>query len=143
KSGRTITSYRPFAFSFRGGATVALGDVAGDGRADLVVGSGPGMPAQVEVYAGATHKLFGTIRPFARSFRGGVTVAAGDVTGDRKAEIVVGSGSGMRATVDVFDASGQALLDSLSPFARTFRGGVTRSAAHGPGGPQARLVARS
>jgi hypothetical protein len=92
--------------------------------ADLIVGSGPGVPSRVEVYDARTRKLVTTLSPFP-AFRGGVSVSAGDVNGDRRADLIVGSGAGMRATVEVFDAHTGELLDSFSPFGNTFRGGVS------------------
>jgi hypothetical protein len=133
KTGRTIASYFPFPPSFRGGATVALADVTGDGRADLVVGSGPGTASQVKVYDSATRTLVATISPFPRSFHGGVSVAAGDVDGDRKADLIVGPGPGTPAKVEVFDAVTHELRDSFSPFAPSFRGGVSVAAASARG----------
>ena len=47
---RPLARYTPFAAAFQAGVSVALGDVNGDGRADLVVGTGAGAPAQVKVY---------------------------------------------------------------------------------------------
>jgi hypothetical protein len=126
KTGRTLASYSPFA---RGGVSVALADVAGDRRADLIVGSGPGARSEVKVYDTATHKSVATLSPFARSFRGGVSVAAGDVDRDRRADLIVGSGPGSPAKVEVFDAVTHELRDSFSPFARSFRGGLSVAAA--------------
>jgi hypothetical protein len=125
KTGKALASYYPFRASFRGGATVALGDVNADGRADVVVGSGPGATAQVKVYDSATRRPAGTLIPFARSFHGGISVAARDLNGDRRAELVVGSGPGMPATVQVFDGATSTLQDSFAPFAPTVRGGVS------------------
>jgi trimeric autotransporter adhesin len=133
KTGKTIASYFPFPRSFRGGVTVALADVTGDRRADLVVGSGPGMANEVKVYDTDTHKLVTTLSPFPRSFRGGVSVSAGDVDGDRKADLIVGSGPGAPAKVEVFDAVTRELRDSFSPFAPSFRGGVSVGVASARG----------
>jgi hypothetical protein len=133
KTGKTITSYFPFSRSFRGGVTVALADITGDGRAELIVGSGPGMTSEVKVYDTVTHKPIATLSPFPRSFHGGVSVAAGDVNGDRKADLIVGSGPGTPAKVEIFDAVTRELIDSFSPFAPSFRGGVSVAAASARG----------
>jgi FG-GAP-like repeat/FG-GAP repeat len=135
KTGKPVASYYPFPASFRGGATVALGDVTGDGRADVVVGSGPGTPAQVKVYDSATRRSAIVLSPFARTFRGGVSVATADVNGDGHADLIAGSGAGMQATVAIFDGATTAPLDAFSPFP-SFRGGVSVTAARlAAGGP--------
>jgi hypothetical protein len=53
---------------------------------------------------------------------------------DGRAEVIVGSNSGMRATVNIYSVSGGplekptlTLVKTLNPFASTFRGGVTLS----------------
>lgn len=105
--------------AYKGGLTVAGGDVNNDGFADIIVGttagstlpgamfgrnttgSGggppvvpPGAVARVGVYDRSGALLAPIIRPFGTNFAGGVTVAAGNITGGAAAEIVVGRGSG-------------------------------------------------
>ena len=83
-------------------ARVALGDVTGDGRADLVVGGGPGRPPVVSVFDGATGALELTFLAYASSFLGGVRVAVGDVDGDGKPELITGAGPGGGPQVNVY-----------------------------------------
>ena len=142
KSGKPLAAYFPFPASFRGGATVALGDVTGDGRADVVVGSGPGMQSKVKVYDSSTRRAAVSVSPFARPFLGGVSVAAADVNRDKRADVIVGSGPGIKSTVAVFDGTTRDVLDSFSPFT-TFRGGVSVAAARLAGDPKPDLVVAS
>jgi serralysin len=60
---------------------------------------------------------------FPPSFTGGVNVAAGDLNGDGKTEVVVGAGPGSAPLVRVFDAAG-AMLAGFEAFAPAFLGGV-------------------
>jgi hypothetical protein len=144
KSGGLLATYLPFPRSFRGGVSVALGDVSGDRKADLVVGSGPGMPAQVNVYDTATRKPLATapapLLPFGPSFRGGIAVAAGDVDGDRKADVIAAAGPGTVAQVKVFSGATRALLETLTPFGPSFRGGLSVAAGDVSGDGKADVI---
>lgn len=84
---------------------LAVGDIDGDGVADFVVGSDPGGPSQVLVVNGATEEIITSFAPFEASFTGGIFVAAGDITGDGKADIVVSPDQGGGPRVTVFNGA--------------------------------------
>jgi hypothetical protein len=93
----TVNQYKPDgsldysvdAFpGFTGGVRVAEADFNGDGTPDLVVGTGPGIAAEVKVLDGKTHNPLLSTSVF-EGFTGGVFVAAGDLTGDGVPDVVV------------------------------------------------------
>jgi hypothetical protein len=117
------TTFNPFPSGFLGGVRVAMGDVNGDGFADIVVGAGPGGGPQVAVFSGLDGSLLSTFFAFSPAFTGGVNVAAADLNGDGKAEVVVGQASG-GSTISVFNPLTAQLYGSFLAFPAAFTGGV-------------------
>lgn len=104
-----VPDFFAFEQNLRNGVYATLGDVDGDGKADLILGAGPGGGPRVLVLSGATLIAGGPTvalaKPLSDSFvgdagqRGGVRVMAKDLDNDGKADVVVGSGTGNAATV--------------------------------------------
>ena len=122
-AGNALT-IAPFPAGFSGGVRVALGDVNGDGIPDIVAGSGPGITAAVRVFDGATLFPIRELEPFGSQFMGGVYVAAGDVNGDGRIDIIVGAGTSSSPVVRVFDGRSNAELVSFSAYEASYQGGV-------------------
>jgi hypothetical protein len=120
-----VSTFAPFA-GYLGEVRVAVGDVTGDGVADIVVGSGPGADPHVKVFDGATGLEVRSFDAFDPAFAGGVTVAVGDVTGDGVGDIIVGAGRGS-SNVKVFDGASGAVVRSFMAFPG-FTGGVSVAA---------------
>jgi hypothetical protein len=92
------------------GAFVAAGDLTGDGRADIIIGSALG-GGKVRVFDGVTgtaltFKTGSTfLQPFGKTFKGGVRVAAGDLNGDGLRDLVIGQNY-YGTQVQAYDGSG-------------------------------------
>lgn len=139
------------AYSGTPGVTVALGDVDGDGMADIITGPFSGAP-HVKIFNGATHGEIGSFFAYSPSFTGGVFVASGDVNGDGFDDIITGAGPGGGPHVKVFDGVTQQELISFFAFDIAFQGGVRVASAdydgdrlddiitaQGPGGTRVRV----
>jgi fibronectin-binding autotransporter adhesin len=110
---------------FSGGVNVTTGDVTGDGFEDIAVGAGPGGGPHVKVFDGLTGEELRSFFAYDESFRGGVFVGLGDVTGDLRADLVTGAGVGGGPHVKVLDGQTLAELHSFFAYDPDFRGGVT------------------
>jgi hypothetical protein len=135
-NGGLIASFLAYDPRFRGGVNVTVADVNGDGVPDIITGAGPGGGPHVEVFDGtklwmtqangelAPAAVLASFYAYDANFRGGVHVAAGDVTGDGHADIVTGAGAGGGPHVKIFDGISLATMASFYAYAPTFHGGV-------------------
>ncbi len=136
-SGNPGASFFAYDTRFAGGVTVAIADVSGDSAPELITGAGPGGGPNVHVYSLAG-ELLADFNAYVDEFQGGVFVAAANVDGDGKAEIVTGPGFGGGPEVRVFTGTG-ALLRKWFAYDPNFPGGVHVAAgsasgvASGPG----------
>jgi hypothetical protein len=122
-SGAELRSF--FAYSgFLGGVNVAAGDIDGDGFFDIITGVANGGAPHVKVFSGQTGTELQSFIAYSFSIDAGVTVAAGDINGDGKVEIITGAGAGAGSHVKVFNGQTGAELQSFFAFDRGFTGGV-------------------
>lgn len=149
KTGEEFFTLHPYG-NFGGGVYVTAGDLTGDGFDDLITGAGAGGGPHVKAFDGFTLGHLATIllpeggvQPirnfyaFDSKFGGGVRVAATDLNGDGKVDIVAGAGVGGGPHMKVFNGTGSGELvnrfkHGLTPDTREFTSGVTVGAAYKP-----------
>ena len=144
-TGTPLTAYNTMAYATTmiNGIQIAAGDMNGDGRVDLVAVPSRGA-AEVRVFLNQTgantdpmaNTASRTFLAFPATFIGGAVLALADMgrmsgttfqsSLDGKLEILVGSGSGICATVRIFEVSPATpvLAKSLSFFSSAFQGGI-------------------
>ncbi len=148
---------------FRGGARAAIGDVNGDGVADLAVAAGQGGGPRVALFDGAD--LLGGQRKLVSDFyaypgadaarlRNGAFVTIGDVNGDGFGDLIFGGGPG--GAPRIFALNGETVVNEPMEFAQatplanfyagnaeTDRGGIRVAIVDLDGDANADLVASS
>lgn len=127
-TGAQIRRFDAYESGFRGGVRVATGDVNGDGFDDIVTAAGAGGGPHVRVIDGKTGNDLHSFFAYGAGFTGGVFVAAGDVNGDGKADIITGAGAGGGPHVRVFSGANGKELASFFAYGASFSGGVNVAA---------------
>jgi hypothetical protein len=122
--GKFSRQFQPFESTFRGGVRVATGDFNGDGFDDVAAGAGPGGGPRVVVIDGKTGGVLASFFAYEQTFTNGVFVAVGDVTGDGRADVVVGAGSLGGPRVQVRDGATFEVVQDFFAYDPGFRGGV-------------------
>ena len=141
KDGTDLFSFFAFEPAFTGGGTVAVGDVDGTGRKDIIVGAAVGGGPRVVVFNGRTGEMTHSFFAYDPSFRNGVSVAAGDLYGTGRDDLITGAGIGGGPHVKVFDARTGETKASFFAMDVGFRGGVNVAAGNVTGDGRARLIA--
>jgi hypothetical protein len=88
----------------------------------------------------APEALIGSFFAYANDFLGGVSVAAADVDGDGKAEVVTGAGPGGSPHVKVYAGGTLREVLSVIPYTPNFRGGVNVGAGDLDGDGLAEII---
>ncbi|MDP3970281.1 MAG: L,D-transpeptidase family protein [bacterium] len=134
-------SFTVFDGQFKGGSDVALADVDGDGADEIIVAAGRGGGPMVQIWE-ADGRLISQFFVYEEYIHTGIKVAAGDLDGDGKAEIVTGTEFGGGPHVRVFDASGNVqYTPGFFAFDQAFRGGVDITVGDFSGNGRAEIAA--
>jgi hypothetical protein len=98
---KLVADFFAFEQTLRNGTYVAVGDITGDGKADLVFGGGPGGGPRVLIVdaarllaygTSAVEQSFGNFFAFDSSARGGVRISVKDLDGDARLDLIAATG---------------------------------------------------
>lgn len=95
-----------FSQNFKGGTSVAAGDIDGDFDDEIVVGAGKGRGPHVRILNEDGSQAKEGFFAFHPNFRGGINVTTGDVDDDQKSEIAVSHAQDGQAWIKVYRSDG-------------------------------------
>ncbi|KKQ54041.1 MAG: hypothetical protein US74_C0053G0010, partial [Parcubacteria group bacterium GW2011_GWA2_38_13] len=150
-NGHVESQFFAFEKMSRSGVNIALGDIDGDKKYEIIAGAGKKAKPMVKIFS-SNGALVGSFMAYAENFLGGVNVASGDINGDGKDEIITGPGQGGGPHIRIFDLKGN-ILGQFFAFNKDSRSGVLVSAGdlnndiydeivvtpEGKGSPQVRI----
>jgi len=120
--GRLIGSFFAYDKNLRGGVNVALADVNGDGREEIITGPGPGEEPRLKIFS-LTGQLQNSWLAYDAKMRGGVNVATGDVDGDGRPEIISAPAGAGGPQIRIFSGAGR-VLGGFFAYDQTYHGGL-------------------
>ncbi len=106
RTGTRLTEWTSYSANFLGGVRVGVGDLDGDGKNEIVTGAGVGGGPHIKIWKTDGQIWGGGFFAFDSTERGGVSLAVGDIDGDKKDEIITGSGQGAMPRVRVYSGQG-------------------------------------
>ena len=127
--GNNQFEFAPYP-TYQYGVRVAVGDVTGDGKPEIVTAPAKGGWTEIRVFDGTRRDQIGAFPPFrGAGWWNGAFVATGDTTGDGKAEIIDGLDAGLSTTIHVLDAASGAETAGFWPYSTSTETGVRVAAA--------------
>lgn len=120
---RTLAHFAPYGTAYKLGMSLAIGNVDGDAKLEIVTGAGRGGGPHVRMFQ-IDGTALGSFFAYDKKFTGGISVAVGDVNADGKDEIVTGPGRGGGPQVRIFTPAGKPIGTGFMVYAKNFTGGI-------------------
>jgi subtilisin family serine protease len=117
--GTLLNSFLVYNEKFRGGVSVAIGDIDGDYRNEIITapaGSGGPHIRMFDKNGGLKAQFFAGNK----DFRGGLNIAVGNLSGDKKAEILVTPKKDSSPYVLIYDLNGN-LISNFLAYTKNFK----------------------
>lgn len=127
--GKSVGKFFSYESSFLGGISAVVRDLETDGVLEIIAAPGKGREPEVRVFS-KKGVLLSKFMAYAKSFRGGVNVTAGDLNGDGKQEIITSTRRGAPQVRIFGNKNGEwiPIIPSFLSFNSKMRAGVNIAA---------------
>lgn len=136
-----LRGFTGFSNAYAGGFTITTGNVWGDQKKEIVLGTADGQAPLVKIYSN-NGKQRGSFFAFSKTTKTGVRVASCDLDNNGFDEVIAAPGSGSNPIVRIFDRTGKLVLKKgFSALDKKFTGGIHLACADLNGDGKAEIVA--
>ncbi|MEI6529074.1 MAG: putative glycoside hydrolase [Candidatus Falkowbacteria bacterium] len=125
--GKLLGNFFAYDKNSRGGVSVALGDVNGDGQDEIITSPGVGQEPLIKIFS-VKGILINSFLAYDIKFKGGVSVAVGDTNGDDQIDIITAPGAGGGPHIRIFNSRGE-VLSNFFAYDQSYHGGIKVSAS--------------
>ena len=113
KDGKFLSHFLAYPAFYRGGVNIATADLNSDGKYEIITAPASGYKSEIKIFT-SDGKLLRSFLAYPESFKGGASIAVGDVMGDSGLEIVTGAGKSGFPQVKIFSNAGKLLSTFLA-----------------------------
>ncbi|MFA5127475.1 MAG: putative glycoside hydrolase [Patescibacteria group bacterium] len=126
--GEHLFNDYPYGANYKGDIRISIGRLFKDQIQDQILVS-PSFGGSVIMYNYYGAAMQAGYSPFAKSYVGGLSIAAAQLNGDNNdGNVIVGVGKGKKAEVLIYDNRLNKLISRFYPYDKTFKGGIFVSA---------------
>lgn len=144
----TTQSFLAYSASFKGGVSLTVGDLEGDGIHEIITAPLSASSPQIKIFgfrSGVFKPVILGLMAYSSGFKGGVTLASGDINGDDKDEIITGVASAGNPQVRIFGRGNDKKVSQIGSgwlaFSSSFKDGISLAVADLEGDGSAEIIA--
>ncbi len=109
-----VKPFAPLGKNQKGGFSVAIGDVDGNGSGENILGTINAGKSEVIIFNQSFSRISKRFFPYGTRDVNGVNVDSGDINGNKKDEIITVTGNGAKITVGIYDGNAKKLNQFIS-----------------------------